>query len=538
MNLKKENLYKECFRILLPVFLIATLEKGIIGVVSIFTASTLGGLTDAILALNSTHSVNNAITLLLLMFIIIVIVPIFQCLQNILMLKLSLQHDAALIHRFFQKSYSSVSAYEIGEITFRLERDPVDFRYYFIEILSRGILFPVLFGIAMWQAIKINLLFGVLTIVIATLSLLLPIFVQKLEGKYDRDIRDYRTNVKNTETEFAENLGDIIILNLVPRYLDIFMNKFLQFFCKTGKRNNAYKSVTEQIQTFVRSFSMVLVLIFGAMLCADNRISGGAIATMMGYLSTFQMFLGDMGFIIQHIPIIKNLSERMMIFNTDIVPEQTYQINDWNALTADGITFSYDKEPLLHNICFCVEQGNSLSITGGNGCGKTTLLEILSGLLDGYEGHIKIGENVFYRDTAYQLLGQISYAPQQPFLFSGTVRENIALGNPEVDKEALEMLIQEAGLSAIADVTVLPSGENLSGGEKQKVSICRAILKNSPIILLDEPTNDIDTEGRSWVKSYLNNASKLCVVVTHDDDIMACTTATLSLDNMDESAKR
>lgn len=192
-----------------------------------------------------------------------------------------------------------------------------------------------------------------------------------------------------------------------------------------------------------------------------------------------------------------------------------------------NITFGYDEKKVLDNLSFNTLTNEKIVIKGESGCGKSTLLKLLLGFYDCQDGSIYINGKKLQQYTLKQLRDIITYIPQDCYLFSGTLAENIAYGSSNhVDKNAI---IQAAKL-AYADefISELPDkyntlvsggGTNLSGGQRQRIAIARAFLKNSPILLMDEPSSALDPESEKCILQSLTELmkNKLVIMVSHRD---------------------
>ncbi len=195
------------------------------------------------------------------------------------------------------------------------------------------------------------------------------------------------------------------------------------------------------------------------------------------------------------------------------------------AITFNNLSFSYNKEEtILHNITLNVKAGEALAIVGPSGGGKTTLTNLIPRFLEVDEGEICIDSHNIQDLTISSLRAHIAMVTQQTFLFNDTVRNNIAYGNPHASKEQ----IQEAAKAAHAltfieslpqgfDTIIGEGGDRLSGGQQQRISIARAILKNAPILILDEATSSLDSESEREVQKALENLmkNKTTLVIAH-----------------------
>ena len=205
--------------------------------------------------------------------------------------------------------------------------------------------------------------------------------------------------------------------------------------------------------------------------------------------------------------------------------QTTTGIQPANAMEIRSIRFSYTgEEDVLRNFTLEVKKGECVAITGVSGCGKTTLSKLLLGLYPLGEGDICVNGMSMRESDLADLRRQIAYVPQEPYLFQGSIAENIRMGRPD----ATEKEIREAAMQAHAhdfimefpegyDTTVGERGNNLSGGQRQRIAIARAILKDTSIILLDEATSALDNESEQAVNEALRNlqGQKTILMIAH-----------------------
>ena len=205
--------------------------------------------------------------------------------------------------------------------------------------------------------------------------------------------------------------------------------------------------------------------------------------------------------------------------------QTTTGIQPANAVEIRSIRFSYTgEEDVLRDFSLEVKKGECIAITGASGCGKTTLSKLLLGLYPLGEGDIRVNGMSMRESDLADLRRQIAYVPQEPYLFQGSIAENIRMGRPE----ATEKEIREAAKQAHAhdfimefpegyDTTVGERGKNLSGGQRQRIAIARAILKDTSIILLDEATSALDNESEQAVNEALRNlqGQKTILMIAH-----------------------
>ena len=191
----------------------------------------------------------------------------------------------------------------------------------------------------------------------------------------------------------------------------------------------------------------------------------------------------------------------------------------------NNVSFGYDKSrPVIHNISFLAEQGTTTAIVGPSGGGKTTVCNLIARFYDVDEGSITVGGTDVKYFTCDSLLKNISMVFQNVYLFKDTIRNNIKFGKAGASEEEIIEAAKAArchdfimSLPAGYDTVVGEGGSTLSGGEKQRISIARAILKNAPIVMLDEATANIDPENEHLIQEAIGELvnGKTIITIAH-----------------------
>ena len=221
----------------------------------------------------------------------------------------------------------------------------------------------------------------------------------------------------------------------------------------------------------------------------------------------------------------KTLDKLEKIENADIIDKdgQNIELKRYDIKFSD-VCFSYDKKQILNNISFYIPEGSTTAIVGPSGSGKTTICNLIARFYDVNSGVITVGDKNIKDITCDSLLKNISMVFQKVYLFNDTIKNNILFGNPNAsDNEVINAAIKAHCHEFISklpngyDTIIGDGGATLSGGEKQRISIARAILKDSPIIILDEATASVDPENEHLIQNAISSLTKgkTVIVIAH-----------------------
>ena len=272
------------------------------------------------------------------------------------------------------------------------------------------------------------------------------------------------------------------------------------------------------LYNLVQEISAIWVWLLGVfMMMQTNRIEVGILITFVGYVAQLN---GPMNFFSRVFRLWSdsiNAAQRMFEI-MDSIPEIKEAQNPIALTEPKGeiklthVSFGYDKNrQILKDIDFDVKPGEVLGIVGRSGAGKTTLVSLISRLYDVDDGKIEI-DGIDVKELAFRdLRRNVAMVSQDTYIFMGTVADNIAYGNPEATRED----IMQAAMLASAhdfisrmpdgyDTVIGAAGKDLSGGEKQRLSIARAVLANPKILILDEATASVDTETEKAIQKALD----------------------------------
>lgn len=224
--------------------------------------------------------------------------------------------------------------------------------------------------------------------------------------------------------------------------------------------------------------------------------------------------MGDGAFLAKKITTELDRLEKVTNMPVMDISDKELKLNGFD-IEFKNVSFGYDNKDIIHKVSFRVKQGSTCAIVGPSGSGKTTLCNLIARFWDVKDGEIRIGGERIINYTADSLLRYISMVFQNVYLFHDTIENNILFGNPDATNEQVIEAAKKArchefimNLPQGYQTMVGESGSTLSGGEKQRISIARAILKDAPIIILDEATSSVDPENEHELIGALKELTK------------------------------
>ena len=308
-------------------------------------------------------------------------------------------------------------------------------------------------------------------------------------------------------------------------------NRIMRLFKKENEKLEETKKVRshkkeklEAWSSILSCFSQMIVFIFGAYLAISGKgITAGTImmfVQLMNYVTTPLILIPQLLATRRSaLPLVDKIGKLLDEDETKECDKEKVELN--KNITLNDVNFSYGENQVINNINYCFEMNKSYAIVGGSGSGKTTLFQLIMGIYDNYDGNILYdGKNLKDLDLE-SLYDVVSIVEQNVFVFDDTILNNITMYQ-EFDSTVLDNVINMSGLSKLVSEKGLDyycgeNGSNLSGGEKQRISIARSLLKNYRLLLMDEATSALDNEtSMNIVDEILSIPNLLKIIITHN----------------------
>lgn len=300
---------------------------------------------------------------------------------------------------------------------------------------------------------------------------------------------------------------------------------------KNEKEKDKINSGLGRIGIVLRYIPQLIIPLYGGWLCMQKELTVGelsAINTVIWYVISPIENLLDIYKNKKLLEPIREEIENLLIVDTDDGKiDSAYKLvkkNESYMIEIQNVSFSYlKKNSILCNLNLCIEKGTHIVLMGESGCGKSTIAKILCGFQMEYEGTVRLDGIDLKEETISLLQKKIAYVPQEPYIYSGSIKENICMGKVIPEKklwQAIELsgvLDFIKGFSDGIEALVGEGGINLSGGQIKKIAVARALVEEVPIYILDEPLAALDENGVEKIQENLSEflKEKTVIIITH-----------------------
>ncbi len=505
---------------------------------SIKTANpeTMLPLMDTVLSFVSIDSP----TLVLLVYIfIIIIATIFQGIFRFLMrytiigvsrkIEYDIRNDyfthlQRLTQSFYQRN-------QMGDLMARATNDLNAVR----SLFGPGIMYMVttffLFVITISFMLSINKTLTLWALLIVPVSIWL---VYKLVSKIESLFKIIQEQFSKLTATTEESINGIRVIKSYTRE-EPFIAKFNKESKDLVDKNLALAKIRAMLRSliqFTTSIGLLIILWVGGQKIINQTLTIGDLVAFFAYLAMLTWPMIAFGWVLnvwqQGLASVKRIiaimDEKPEFEDNDLTNHSIQNIE--GKIEFQNVCFSYhaDEPEILHNINLTIEKGTTVAIVGATGSGKTSLINLVPRLNDIQKGSIKIDGNELREIPLKVLRNNIGYVPQESFLFSDTIENNLLLGINDPDSEALEHALQVSQLSSdmdqfpeMLDTIVGERGITLSGGQKQRAAIARAIIKKPSILIFDDSLSAVDTYTEEKILSGLRNVMQDCtsIIVSH-----------------------
>jgi ATP-binding cassette, subfamily B, multidrug efflux pump len=438
------------------------------------------------------------------------------------------QHYEDLHLAFYKKNAT-------GDLMARVMEDVSKVRMYLGPAILYGINLASLFALVIISMLRVNVtltLWSLLPLPILSISIY---YVSSLISKNSTRIQQQLSKLTSITQEVFSGIR-VVKSYVQEAPMGRFFHEESQSYMDKSLKLARVDSLFQPTMLVLIGLSTIITVYVGGLQVAKGNITTGNIAEFIIYVNMLTWPVTSLGWISSLIQQAAASQQRINEF-LDIKPEIRSAVGSRqsavqppphpsSSIVFDNVSFTYPDTGIvaLRNISFELKAGQKLAIIGRTGCGKSTLADLLVRLYDVTEGKITVNGLDIRQHDLNQLRQRIGYVPQDVFLFSDSVSNNVRFGRRDASQQEVETYTRHAaiyheiaGLPEGFETVVGERGVTLSGGQKQRVSIARALIKKPDIVLLDDCLSAVDTNTEKQILGYLGTdiADKTAIIITH-----------------------
>ena len=523
--LKKKSVFKRFFRYLKPnmgYLLLSILFAFIYTVFEIFIPMIVGKAIDCIVGAGSVNF-ESLLHYLIALCVCIVGFAVFKWLTGLVANTMSYKIENTMHNEIFNKlskvplKYIDSSSH--GDLQSRMINDVDNITDGFVLGITDFFDCLGTIGLTVVFMFLINPIIAAVIVCLTPISVVIAFFIARRTHKL---FKRQAKNLGDLSGTVVEMLGNQKIVKSF-QYEERSLNRFENINAKlrdSSEKAIFYSSMAGPVSRFVNGIIYAIVAIVGTLFAIRGSLSIGNISTLLSYANKYTKPFNEIADVFSDIQ--SALASAARVFSVldieDEVSDAELPALKRNLGTVDfqNVDFSYSKDKkLIQNLNVNVKKGQKVAIVGPTGCGKSTIINLLMRFYDVDNGQILISGKPITGITRKSLRQQFGMVLQETWLFSATIRENIAYGKPDATDKEIKRAAKLAGADYFIETlpdgynTIInENGDNLSQGQKQLLCIARLMLTKPPMLILDEATSNIDTRTELAIQNAFNNIMK------------------------------
>lgn len=452
--------------------------------------------------------------------------------------KLDISFKRQLFSAITEKSYSSVKNYHSGELINRMSSD--------IQTVVKGVTGIIPSVVSLVSKLVLGLIAlatisGKLTLIIMAVGIIVPVMGRLISRKYKFLHKEYQRTMGVVKSFLQECFENIAVIKTFPsiKPTEKKLNGALYDNYGFLIRRNRFNIFASSGLYFVFTVGYYALLVWGALNIGNNVFTYGTLIAFLQIVSQLRAPLQNISGILPQYYSMTASAERLMeivSLEREVKSEKTVSAQDFKYIEADNISFTYGDGDVITDSSFRIERGSITAVVGSSGSGKSTLFKILLGLLNCKRGTIKINGDICIDASCRHLF---SYVPQGSMILSGTILENLTVCRENITMDEVVNAVKTAdiydyimSLPKGFDTLLSEHGMGMSEGQLQRIAIARAVLCDSPVLLLDECTSALDEKTEETVLANIKSLSdKTVVLITHRKKCLEICDNILEFDN-------
>lgn len=520
----------------------------ILNVANIALPYIFGKLIDAMIGGSKFDHIKKYIMIIFMISFVRIIISYWYNIRfSVYSSKISFDISERSITRLQKTSYNNIIGKDIVYLIHRIQMDSSVLSEFILRGVINFIINIVNTITILLILLKLNKLIFFIVLFCTPLYIFIYVMFKDKLYKTNLSFRECQSEYFSTLNEQLTNFK-FIKINVLYEYLNEKLRKGFNNLLNNLTNNVKVNFWFDNIASIITQVANIVLVIVGGIEVFSKRLSIGVFSILNNYFSTlFQNItsLLQFGAYYQQVKIAYNRIKDI----EDLSEENngTKKIESIDTITLKNVSMSYSNSQIISNLNLEFNKGNLYLIKGTNGCGKSTLIHMIASIIDSYEGEIRINNNdIKSLDMRHTRKNYISFMDQNGVVLKDTVFENIKLNNTVVNsinqvQSSIEGLGLKSFLCDLIKVNKVIDKDTISGGERQKISLIRNIMKDGELFILDEPENSLDTGSVEKLIKFIESIKdkKIIIIITHDErfDDIADKVIDLTRNSIEEKSK-
>lgn len=515
---------RDCHRIMWPCYVFDSLSTLLKFIVPTVSAWLIGDMTNALLVLDADYISTRIFPFFIAIILEAVVLPLSTMLDSMVIVKQAGRYEVSLMERLLHRPLSALSGEtgtSVAEHTIVHAPD-----YYYIQMGKFSLpVIILIYGGTLLRILyvgELHILYVLAIMLLAAVPLLRTALIGRRNAKLAAEQRKYETDRAQKEESLFHARSFFRANHLEGNCLSGFHQRFADWYSRSGKKKNSVEAV-RAVFSYINSYGTYLgAILAGSLLVWAGQMSVGALMTGCLLLPTLTSVYSTISSQMEEIQKEKDSQERLTVFygknESDLKDMESglpQNVQSVRQLCLSHVAFTYPGEsvPVFSDWSGTFSGSETFHIEGKNGSGKTTLMRLLSGLYAPQSGTIT-GENgtVLSKEALRSLM---TIQEQDGCIFQGTVWDN--LFTDDTHRGQAQACLDSLGFGKPLEYSVTAEAGNLSPGERQKILLTRALLRERTFLILDEPLNNMDEAGTRSLLDQLQKRKCGLILVTHQD---------------------
>lgn len=488
--------------------------------IGVYTSQILGQISDFLLYRDNRINDSNMLGKLIIAFMFtLIIMPLIDLVTNIFIFRKGLKYETFVIDKVFRKNYERIQILQTNEWGGRISRDPLQYRQMAVITPVRIFADVTVLIVAIYYLLKTNILLTIILTSGMLISIMIQLLFRKRDNQFREEIRKYQDNERTYQIEMVRSHSFWAVYRCQKSF-PVKMNMLFDSFFNQVKKGEIKLSAGLELFQKGTMIALFMVSLFYGLTQVDRGLmTAGSFITIYFLVLQVRTMAESVLTNLQTLRGYDAQEERMKELIQGEEVKKEGEIEKWNNLHFENVLYYYpNTQNGMSERSFSVNHGELKEVEGINGSGKTTLLKLLCGVFLSKNQQIKLDGDCLANKNLTDWRDKIGFMQQFPDVFPGTIRENVHIGNLYASNQQVDWALQKVNLYEMAERQLQGRKEELSGGELKRIELARVLLRmeQTEIIMLDEPYENLDEEGRKIVQEILDCTEKTRILITHN----------------------